>query len=257
MGEDRILEVFEDARKQGRKVLIPYITAGFPDKNSFWDVLIRLSLNKAGIIEIGVPFSDPIADGPVIEEVSYRCLKNGVSLKWLLDGLRQYREEIKSEILLMGYCNPFFRFGWKRLCQEAAELKISGFIVPDLPLEESMFFDKIAKKMGLALIRLIGLNTSEDRMKEYAKKAEGFVYFVSVLGTTGARDKFSEELLYRLKIARDIFHQPIAVGFGAKHPSQFVHIKDLIDGIVFGSSLIAHIDRGKSVEEFMEQWRDF
>ncbi len=254
MGIKSILSVFDKAKRSNRKVLIPYITAGFPDKNRFWEIVEELSLNGADIIEIGVPFSDPIADGPIIEQTSYECLKRGVSLKWILKELKTRRKNIKAEVLLMGYSNPFEKYGWERLSQEARDIGISGFIIPDLPLEESLFVEEILKKSELAFVRLIGLNTPEDRMKEYAKRTDSFVYFVSVLGTTGPRDHFPKELTSKLKEARRIFDQPIVVGFGAKHPSQFTEIKDLIDGIVFGSSLISYIRNGGSPVDFMKTW---
>ncbi len=253
----RLIKVFEEAKDKDKKVLIPYITAGFPDKERFWEILSKLSLCGAGIIEIGVPFSDPIADGPIIEETSYKCLQEGVSLDWILKNLKKFRDKIKAELVLMGYCNPFEKYGWDRLAKEASELDISGFIVPDLPLEESDYVERYLSKEGIALIRLIGLNTPEDRMIEYAKRAEGFVYFVSVLGTTGPRDNFSEELVVKLETARKIFDQPIALGFGAKHPDQFVKVWNYIDGIVFGSSLILHIKNNGEVERFMKTWNSF
>ncbi len=256
MGIKSILSVFDMAKRSNRKVLIPYITAGFPDKNRFWDIVEELSLNGADIIEIGVPFSDPIADGPIIEQTSYECLKKGVSLKWILEELKFHRKSIKAEILLMGYSNPFEIYGWEKLSNKACETGISGFIVPDLPIEESSSVEEIFKKNGLAFVRLIGLNTPEIRMKEYAKKTDSFVYFVSVLGTTGPRDQFSKELIPKLRSARKIFNQPIVIGFGAKHPSQFINVVDLIDGIVFGSSLISYIKRGGSPKDFMKRWAD-
>lgn len=253
--ESRLEKRLQKAKEQGRIGLIPFLPAGFPDTHRFFEELKGLDRAGADVIEIGIPFSDPVADGPVVEEVSQECLARGVSLGWLFRELPKHRAEINAEIVLMGYVNPFMQYGWSRLAREAAGLGLAGVIVPDLPLEESSEPDHLLTEHDLDLIRLVGLNTPRERMKRYADKARGFVYFVSVLGTTGATATGSTELLARLGQARDIFHQPLALGFGLESPAQIEPLRGCIDAAVFGSSLITHIQGGGSGAAFLKTWR--
>lgn len=176
-----------DAHTAGRTALIPFVTAGFPTLDTFWGIIEELDANGADVIEIGVPFSDPVADGPVVEDASRRALEQGVSLNWIMDGLKQRAGNFKAGIVLMGYLNPFLQYGLERFAADAAQAGVSGCIVPDLPLDESAPVRTTLKAHGIDLIALVGQNTSEERMREYAAVSEGYVYVVSVLGTTGAR----------------------------------------------------------------------
>ncbi len=247
--------LFKKNKDLDKKTLIPFLPAGYPDKEKFWQYIHQMDHLGADIIEIGVPFSDPVADGPVVEKASNVSLKNGINLRWILKELKEHKKDISAEIVLMGYCNPFFKFGWENLALEAKEAGVSGIIIADLPIEESFEIQEILKEQNISLIYLIGLNTSKERLKKYAKRATGFVYFVSVLGTTGTRDVLPPELKEKLKIARDIFPIPMAIGFGIKSPKQLEGIGGFIDGVVFGSSLIKHIDSKKDIGEFFEMWR--
>lgn len=244
-----------EALGAGRKALIPFLPGGFPDKDRFFDELDALDAGGADIIEIGVPFSDPVADGPVVERASLECLLNGTCLSWLLGELARRKGRYKAGLVLMGYYNPFLQYGLEALAADAAEAGVTGFIVPDLPLEETGPMAEALGKRGLDLIPLVGLNTAEERLAAYAKNARGFVYFVSVLGTTGMRDTLPTEIVERLKIVRRIFDVPVALGFGIKSPGQLAAFGDLIDAVVFGSALIAHIEDGGTAAEFMARWR--
>ena len=252
--QDRLGDTIRQAQASGRKALIPFLPAGFPDKERFWSELRELDASGADIIEIGIPFSDPVADGPTVEEASQECLQRGVTLSWLLEGLKQERGHLRAEVVLMGYINPFWQFGWERLASEAAEAGVSGLIIPDLPLEESGPFESILQEQGIVLLRLVGLNTSLERMRLYAEKARGFIYFVAVMGTTGSRDAFPPELVERLHAAREIFSQPLALGFGINRPQQLEPLQEAIDAVVFGSSLIQHLKSGGTSREFMARW---
>ena len=174
-----------DAHTAGRTALIPFVTAGFPTLDTFWGIIEELDANGADVIEIGVPFSDPVADGPVVEDASRRALEQGVSLNWIMDGLKQRAGNFKAGIVLMGYLNPFLQYGLKRFAADAAQAGVSGCIVPDLPLDESAPVRTTLKAHGIDLIALVGQNTSEERMREYAAISEGYVYVVSVLGAHG------------------------------------------------------------------------
>ena len=164
-----------DAHTAGRTALIPFVTAGFPTLDTFWGIIEELDANGADVIEIGVPFSDPVADGPVVEDASRRALEQGVSLNWIMDGLKQRAGNFKAGIVLMGYLNPFLQYGLERFAADAAQAGVSGCIVPDLPLDESAPVRTTLKAHGIDLIALVGQNTSEERMREYAAVSEGYV----------------------------------------------------------------------------------
>ena len=200
-----------DAHTAGRTALIPFVTAGFPTLDTFWGIIEELDANGADVIEIGVPFSDPVADGPVVEDASRRALEQGVSLNWIMDGLKQRAGNFKAGIVLMGYLNPFLQYGLKRFAADAAQAGVSGCIVPDLPLDESAPVRTTLKAHGIDLIALVGQNTSEERMREYAAISEGYVYVVSVLGTTGARTGLPPQVEETLRRARKAFNLPLAL----------------------------------------------
>lgn len=242
------------ANQAGRKALIPFLPAGCPDKERFWQELRELDQNGADIMEIGIPFSDPVADGPTIEEASQQCLEQGVNLKWIIKNLQEKRSDFKSQIVLMGYCNPFQQYGWRKLAVDASAAGVSGIIVPDLPFEESPEIESVLKSQHIELIPLVGLNTSRERMQLYAQRSAGFVYFVSVMGTTGSSVLSAEVLKQKLALARDIFSQPIALGFGLSSPEQLQDIGDCVDAVVFGSALIRHLWEGESSASFMQRW---
>ncbi|MFU2208125.1 tryptophan synthase subunit alpha [Solidesulfovibrio sp. C21] len=244
-----------EALAAGRKALIPFLPGGFPDKERFFDELDALDAGGADIIEIGVPFSDPVADGPVVEQASLDCLLNGTCLSWILHELERRKGRYKAGLVLMGYYNPFLQYGLENLAEDAAAAGVSGFIVPDLPLEEAGPMAETLGKHDLDLIPLVGLNTSEERLAAYAAHARGFVYFVSVLGTTGMRETLPAEIAEHLASVRRIFDVPVALGFGIKSPEQLIPFGDSIDAVVFGSALIAHIETGGTAAEFMQRWR--
>ena len=200
-----------DAHTAGRTALIPFVTAGFPTLDTFWGIIEELDANGADVIEIGVPFSDPVADGPVVEDASRRALEQGVSLNWIMDGLKQRAGNFKAGIVLMGYLNPFLQYGLERFAADAAQAGVSGCIVPDLPLDESAPVRTTLKAHGIDLIALVGQNTSEERMREYAAISEGYVYVVSVLGTTGARTGLPPQVEETLRRARKAFNLPLAL----------------------------------------------
>ena len=244
------------AKGEGRLALIPFVTAGFPSRERFWNVIRDLDEAGADVIEIGVPFSDPVADGPVVEAASIRALASGVTLRVIMDELLEHKGEIKAGLVLMGYMNPFLQYGLKRLAKDAARAGVHGFIVPDLPYDEAAEIRRILHEQGLALIALVGPNTSEERMKLYADVSEGYVYVVSVMGTTGERGQLPPEVPQVLERARKVFSLPVALGFGLKRPEQLDELPEgeRPDAAVFGSSLLKHLDAGGSARSFMEIW---
>ncbi len=249
-------EKIRSAEKAGRLALIPFVTAGFPSRERFWDVMRELDESGADIIEIGVPFSDPVADGPVVEAASVRALENGVTLRGILEELSVHRGEVKAGLVLMGYMNPFLQYGLERFAEDAARVGVHGVIVPDLPFDEAGEMRRLLKEQGIALIALVGPNTSEERMKLYAEVSEGYVYVVSVMGTTGERGQLPPEVPLVLERARRVFSLPVALGFGLKNPEQLAFLAEdrRPDAAVFGSSLLKHIDAGGAPRAFMEKW---
>ncbi|MBQ9453275.1 MAG: tryptophan synthase subunit alpha [Desulfovibrio sp.] len=245
-----------EANAAGRPALIPFLTAGFPDRSTFWPTLMELDENGADIIEIGVPFSDPVADGPVVEEASRRALTEGVNLHGILKELRERQGLIKAGLVLMGYLNPFLQYGFDKLARDAAAGGVHGFIVPDLPFEESEALRTALKKEGIALIPLVGPNTNVERMQLYTTVGEGYVYVVSVMGVTGVRESLPPEVVSTITRARSVFRLPLALGFGLREKKQLdaFPITARPDAVVFGSALLRHLEEGLTAAEFMARW---
>ena len=243
----------EHANADGRIACIPFVTAGFPDIERFFAVLSDLDANGADIIEIGVPFSDPVADGPVVEEASRRALAQGVSLTWLLEKLRLL-PTFRAGLVLMGYYNPFLQYGLERLARDAAKAGIHGCIVPDLPLDEDGPLRAALSARALDLIPLVAPNTTDERMREYAASAAGYVYVTSVMGTTGMRQALPEAA-ETVRRARAVFSIPVALGFGISSPEQVASMPVRPHAAVFGSALLRHLDAGGSAGDFMRAWR--
>lgn len=250
-----LTERIRAANAAGRKALIPYLPGGFPDRERFWRELTALDAGGADVIEIGVPFSDPVADGPTVEQASLECLDQGVSLAWILNELTCRKGAFKAGLVLMGYYNPFLQYGLERLAMDCAAAGVSGLIIPDLPLEEAAPVADILAPSGVDIICLVGLNTPRARLDAYAKAARGFVYFVSVLGTTGVRESLPEEVLEKLDEVRPLFNLPIALGFGISRPEQVAPFGERIDAVVVGSALVRHLRDGGTGESFMQGWR--
>lgn len=250
-------EKIRKATAAGRPALIPFLTAGFPDRTLFWPTLMELDENGADIIEIGVPFSDPVADGPVVEEASRRALSDGVNLRGILRELMERKGLIKAGVVLMGYLNPFLQYGLENLARDAEKGGVHGLIVPDLPFEESAPLRAALKKRGIALIPLVGPNTGTERMLLYAAESEGYVYVVSVMGVTGERSDLAPQVAATMSRARAAFRLPLALGFGLCEPAQLEALPPEArpDAVVFGSALLKHLDNGGSAEEFLARWR--
>jgi len=239
---NNIAKSIHNSNKKGRIALIPFITIGFPTIDSTVPIVKKLEQNGADVIELGIPFSDPLAEGLTIQRSSQIALKNGVNLNKCLEIVKKIRSEgVKTPLVCMGYYNPILAKGINKFCEEAADAGIDGLIVADLPSSESNLLLTSAKKHGISLIPLLALTSSEDSIKLACKSASGFVYCISVLGVTGARKKVNskvKELVKKVKTYTDI---PVAIGFGISKNEHIVEIGKYADAAVFGAALIEFI----------------
>jgi len=241
--KNRVQAVFEK-RDKDQKVMSLFLTAGYPDPDSTAELILGFEKNGADIIELGMPFSDPLADGPTIQYASNKAIEAGITMDKIFDIVRQIREKSEIPIILMGYINPVYRYGTEKFCRRAGECGVDGLIIPDLPLEESGMLSGHAKKAGLAMVYLVAPNTSSERMRLIDEKSEGFVYCVSVTGVTGARDGTEVAKSVQAFIARvngNIIKNPKMVGFGIKNHHDAMAISAGLDGFIVGSALIEKI----------------
>jgi tryptophan synthase alpha chain len=239
----RISKVFKNLRLNKRSAFIPYITAGDPDIELSQMILESLPLGGADIIEIGMPFSDPMADGPSIQESSLRSLNNGHDMNKTLMMIERFRiKDKETPIVLMGYFNPILQFGIKSFINRCEKVGVDGLIVVDLPIEHSDEVCIPAQKSGIDFINFITPTTNKERLKQILNVSSGFLYFVSIAGITGTKapdNKIIEELIKNVKQNTDL---PIGVGFGIKSSSQVEEISNFSDAIVVGSAIVNEID---------------
>lgn len=248
------------ANSTGRTALIPFLTAGFPSPTTFWDSMDALDASGADIIEIGVPFSDPVADGPVVAAASAQALEHKVSLTWIVQQLHARKHSgltFQAPLVLMSYYNPLLRYGLDKLGADLQAAGVHGCIVPDLPLEESAALRTVLDPVGVALIPLVASNTSLERMQAYAQVSQGYVYTVSVMGTTGARQNLPMQVADTMCRARKAFSLPIALGFGLREPSQLTALAPEArpDAAIFGSALLQHVEAGHCPSTFLHIWK--
>ncbi len=238
-GLGAIEQAFARARAENRATFMPFFTIGYPDLPTSLDVIEALVAAGADAIELGVPFSDPLADGPTIQHSSQVALANGIRLADCIQAVRTLRSRgVTVPLILMGYVNPIMTYGFERYAHDAMEAGASGFIVPDLPTEEAGEFAGFCAADGLALIPLLAPNSRPERIKQVVAGAHGFVYLVSVTGVTGARDVLPTNLTDYVRRVRGLTSLPLAVGFGISRPEQVRTIASLADGVVVASALI-------------------
>jgi len=240
---NRIDVVFSQLRKKGVSALIPFVTAGDPDVKITYALVLEISKRGADIIELGIPFSDPLADGPTIQAASRRALEQGVSLEGIFSLVEKLRGNTQIPLVLMGYYNPIYHFGLERFAERAAKLGVDGIIIPDLPPEEAMLWKGVANPLGLYTIFLVAPTSPPDRIEKIVKLSDGFIYYVSVTGVTGARNQLPSDLVACLKLVKKYTNKPVAVGFGVSTPDQVRFLAPYVDGIVVGSALIKVIEK--------------
>ena len=248
----KISEHIEQINKSGRKALSIFLTAGFPAKENFVDLALTVLDSGADMLEIGIPFSDPLADGPVIQASSQAALENGVMLKDVFHYCEKINAKTDKPIILMGYANPILKYGIKNFCKDAQSSGVSGLIVPDVPIEEYESFYNDDYK-NLEKILLTTPTSSDERIKEIDKRSEGFVYCVSVTGTTGVKSNFNENVLKNLERTYSIVKKnKMMIGFGISNAKSVKALLPHCDGVIVGSALIKKIKDGKSKSELSD-----
>lgn len=247
----RIADVFNSLKQHGEKGFIPYITAGDPDLATTEELLVALAQN-ATLIELGVPFSDPMADGPVIQRASERALKHNFGLQELLNTAARARKRTDVPIILFSYYNPLLQFGLKRVAQAVKDAGLDGVLVTDLTPEESSEFEAELRAHGLDMIFLIAPTSTDERLKLVAERASGFIYAVSRAGVTGTRNTVSAEAETLVNRMRQFSELPIAVGFGISNAEQVADVHRYADAVVVGSAIVAEMERLAGSPELVE-----
>lgn len=238
----RIEKTFARLKDEGRGGLIPFITAGDPNLNVTCALVVALARNGASVIELGVPFSDPMADGPVIQRSSERALRNGVGLEEILQTVSKAREDTDVPIVLFSYYNPLLQFGLERLAQEAARAGVDGVLMTDVPPEEAEQFQNCLSAQGLDMIYLVAPTSTDARLRMIAARASGFIYAVSRTGVTGIRKESSNSAEILVARVRTVTSLPVAVGFGVSNKSQVDDVLRYADAAVVGSAIVAEIE---------------
>jgi tryptophan synthase alpha chain len=234
--------------------LVAFITAGYPQPSEFLNVL-RAVAGAADAVEIGVPFSDPMADGVTIQRSSQHAIEHGVNLKWILDELGRRDFELASPVLLMSYLNPLLAFGFDKLAARAAEVGVSGVIVPDLPYEESAPLRAALDARGLALVQLVTPATPPERLALLCAASQGFVYAVTRTGITGGESTLPAETSQYLAAVKAVSQVPVCAGFGVRRPDQVATIARHADGVIVGSALVEVLERGEDPARFLRSLR--
>jgi tryptophan synthase alpha chain len=242
---NRLERLFQESRRTKRKALVVYICAGDPDLATTERLVPALAEAGADVIELGVPFSDPLADGPTIQAASQRSLAAGTTLAGILESVRKLRRAGSAvPLVLFGYMNPILRMGLARFAKEASEAGADGLLVADLPLEESHTLGALAEAQGLSLVLLAAPTTPKERLSAIGQATRGFLYFVSITGVTGARAELPASLPKKLAEVRAATEAPVAVGFGISTPEQARALAAHADAVVVGSALVAALHEG-------------
>jgi tryptophan synthase alpha chain len=244
IGMSRIASVFAQA---SHTALIPYITVGYPTVATTLKVVPLFASSGCDIIELGIPFSDPLADGATIQRASYEALRQGVTPKVCFEVAQELRQQVEIPLVFMTYYNPVLKFGLEQFCSKCAEVGIDGLIIPDLPPEEGTELEKSTKRHELDLIYLLSPASTEERIKLVTSRSSGFIYLVSLTGVTGTRDKLPEELESFVARVRKRTAKPLCVGFGVSTPEQARRVAKVADGVIVGSRIIQLLDKDKSL----------
>jgi tryptophan synthase alpha chain len=255
---ERLSQAVREARKRG-PAIVAFLTAGYPARADFRRHLTEVAA-KSDVVEVGIPFSDPMADGVTVQRSSLSALRQGVSLTWILDELDALKGAVTTPLVLMGYYNPLLAYGLDRVAARAAQVGVTGFIVPDLPPEESGPLEAALNAHGVALIRMVTPVTPPARLEQICKASQGFVYAVTMTGTTGANAAgggvaLSPETLSYLKRVRDLAPVPVCAGFGIRSNAQVKLLDAHVDGAVVGSALVEVLEKKGDIGAFLDSLR--
>ncbi|MDD5668463.1 MAG: tryptophan synthase subunit alpha [Candidatus Omnitrophica bacterium] len=237
-GMNRIDELFQKLRAAKKKAFIAFITAGYPDLETTEGLIREFESIGVDLVELGVPFSDPIADGPVIQEASYEALKKNTTLPAILRMVKRVRADVSMPLCLMSYYNPIFTYGEKRFISDAVSSGVDGIIIPDLPPEEGVELSRESSRAGLDTIFFLSPTTHADRVKTVAQASTGFIYYISLTGVTGARRSLPRDIKTGVAEVKRFTHKPVCVGFGVSSPEQVKDIQGVADGVIVGSAIV-------------------
>jgi tryptophan synthase alpha chain len=252
---ESIAAAIRRASSAGRPAIVAYLTAGFPDRAGFARNLSAIA-SAADVVEVGVPFSDPMADGLTIQRASQVALRGGFTLPWLLEELAGLADRPEAPLLLMSYLNPLLAYGLERLPEAAAAAGVAGCIIPDLPYEESADVREAFARSGLALVQLVTPVTPRERMRTLCAASQGFVYAVTMTGTTGKTVAVPDEVLGYLDRVREVSPLPVCAGFGIRNREQVAKLTGHVDGVVVGSALVEVLERGEDPRAFLAALKD-
>ncbi|MBM3702446.1 MAG: tryptophan synthase subunit alpha [Actinobacteria bacterium] len=252
-----IERVFDNLRKNNQKAFIPFITCGFPTLGGFFSLFEALDKNGADIIEIGIPFSDPLADGPVIQTTSKIALENGINTDIVFNSIIKIRKSSDTPIAIMTYFNTIYHYGTGRFLKKAKRAGVNGLIIPDLPLEEFTSYRSYFNRVNIDNIMFASLTSSKERLSAIAREGKGFIYCVSVKGVTGIRNSISPEVIDFLKNLKEITNLPLALGFGLSNREQINQIKGYCDGVIIGSKILSLILEADSFSKGIKEVENF
>ena len=257
---NRIDTFFKTAQSSKRKALIAYLTVGYPTAEATLEIAQALVDGGCDIIELGIPFSDPLADGATIQRASQRALESGITPRKCLEVAAELRKRVNIPLLFMGYYNPMLHYGLDKFCAASRKAGIDGFIIPDLPPDEGCEAEIVMKKHGLDLVYLVAPTSDTDkRLRFVAGRANGFIYVVSLKGVTGARTAVSNDLDEFISRVRNVTDKPLCVGFGISTPEQAQRVAKLADGVIIGSRILDIIEKSKrpaaDVKSFIKEVR--
>ncbi len=253
---NRINEKFSHLKSNQQKALITFVTAGDPDAETTVKIIDGMEEAGTDIVEIGIPYSDPLADGPTIQSSSIRALKNGIKIPIIMDMVKEIRKYSEIPLVFLVYYNSIFKYGMDEFLEESKRSGIDGIIIPDLPMEERNEISEMMRKKDIILIPLVA-PTSRERVRDIVKNADGFVYCVSINGVTGAREKIGTDLKSYMDSVASFTNIPRAIGFGISNAAMIREVKDYCDGVIVGSAIINVISKYDDNSEMLENLKKF
>jgi tryptophan synthase alpha chain len=249
---NRIDETFKRLQSQNKKAFIAFITAGDPDLKTTADLVVAFESAGVDIIELGIPFSDPMADGATIQAASARAIAKGVTLTKVFETVKQIRQKTQIPIAFMTYYNPVFNYGDEGFIKACASVGVDGVIIPDLPPEEATVLRKAAQKYNISTVFFIAPTTTDERMKANAKASTGFIYYVSLTGVTGVQQAVADMVIKDIKRAKKFSNKPICAGFGITNATQVKAIGQIADGVIVGSAIIKEIEKNAGQKNLVD-----